>query len=133
MKTLHIMVGLPRSGKSTVARALGYPIVEPDAIRRVLYETPFDNKNEMLVWGLTKTMVQVLFEAGHKDVVLDACNHTHERRRLWYSEDWVIEFHVVNTTKEECIKRAKDLGQHYLVAPIERMHACYEQLEGGEC
>lgn len=30
------MVGLPRSGKSTLASYLGYPIVEPHAIRQVL-------------------------------------------------------------------------------------------------
>lgn len=36
MKTLHMMVGLPRSGKSTVANGLGFPIVEPDAIRRAV-------------------------------------------------------------------------------------------------
>jgi predicted kinase len=133
MNTLHMMVGLPRSGKSTEARKLGYPIVEPDAIRRVLYEKPFDNKNEMLVWGLAKTMVQALFEAGHKDVTLDACNLTNKMRSGWYSEGWFNDYHFVKTSKEECIKRAKDLGQDYLIEVIERMSASYEPLEGEDC
>ena len=37
MKTLHMMVGLPISGKSTIAKGLGFPIVEPDAIRKAVY------------------------------------------------------------------------------------------------
>lgn len=133
MKTLHLMVGLPRSGKSTEAKKLGFPIVEPDAIRRVLYEKPFDEENEMLVWGLAKTMVRALFEAGHKDVILDACNHNHSRRRIWYSEEWILEYHIVKASKEECIKRAKELKQDYLVEVIERIASNYEPLCGEDC
>ena len=133
MNHLHMMVGLPRSGKSTVARKLGYPIVEPDAIRRVLYEQPFDNKNEMLVWGLAKTMVMALFEAGHKDVILDACNHTHERRRVWMSDNWVCKYHLVNTSEEECIKRAKQLKQLYLIPVIKSISVTFDPLEGEHC
>ena len=78
-------------------------------------------------------MVMALFEAGHSDVILDACNHNHERRRIWYSDIWVCDYHVVNTPKEECIRRAKELNQDYLVNVIERMDANWEELEGGNC
>jgi predicted kinase len=37
VKTLHMMVGLPGSGKSTIAKGLGFPIVDPDAIRMAVH------------------------------------------------------------------------------------------------
>ena len=36
-KFLHCMVGLPRSGKSTKAREMGFPIVNPDWFSFTLY------------------------------------------------------------------------------------------------
>lgn len=70
-KTLHLMIGLPRSGKSTLASDLGYPIVEPDAIRQVLHGTPFKPNMEHMVWAMAHLMVESLFEAGHTDVIVD--------------------------------------------------------------
>ena len=133
MKTLHVLVGLPRSGKSTKARELGFPTVEPDAIRRVLYDKPFDGKNEMLVWGLAKTMVESLFSAGHNDVILDAVNHTRERRSVWSSDRWAVKFIVLPALKEECIHRAVRDGREYLIPVIERMAANFEPIEGLDC
>lgn len=112
-QTLHLMVGLPRSGKSTKARELGYPIVEPDAIRMVMHGTPWKPNMESLVWSHAHIMVESLFQAGHEDVIVDATNHTRRRRDEWTSSQWAIRLHVVDTPTEVCIQRAIDTRQGY--------------------
>src|SRR5579872_4606630 len=107
MKKIHIMVGLPRSGKSTKARQLGYPIVNPDSIRLVLHGTPFRKEAEPLVWSIAHTMVEALFNAGHDDVILDATNVSPYRRKEWKSDKWVRMYHVMAANKDLCIARAK--------------------------
>jgi len=132
MKTLHVLIGLPRSGKSTKAKELGFPIVETDAIRRTLYKEPFDPANELLVQGLAKTMIRTLFEC-HDDVTLDEVNHTSARRSQWLSEHWATHFILIKTSKEECIARALAGGRDYLIPIIDRMAANFEPLEGKDC
>ncbi len=121
VKTLHLMIGFPRSGKSTIALNMGFPVVCPDAIRLSIHGTPFRKEAEGIVWGIAKTMVDSLFKAGHKDVVLDACNVTESQRNQWKSDEWKIVYHIVPTSKETCIERAKATGQDYLIDVIERM------------
>jgi predicted kinase len=130
VKTLHMMVGLPRSGKSTKARELGYPIVEPDAIRMVLHGTAWRPNVEPLVWAQARLMVEALFEAGHTDVILDATNHTAEWRKQWESDQWALRYHPVLTDIATCIQRARETGQEYLIPVIERMERDFEPLGG---
>ncbi len=125
-----MMVGLPRSGKSTAAKKLGFPIVSPDSIRVVVHGTPFRASIEPLIWSFAKMMVQSLFETGHNNVILDATNHTVERRVLWESEDWKVKYHVVNTPKDVCITRAIETFQDYLVPVINRMSVDFEPIGG---
>lgn len=131
MNTLHMMVGLPRSGKSTIAKTLGFPIVEPDAIRQALHGTHWREQSEPMVWGIADTMVRALFLAGHNDVVLDAVNHTRGRRAIWESTDWIVKYHLIDTPAETCVSRAKQTGQEYLIPVIYRMAAQFEPL--GNC
>lgn len=120
-KRLHIVVGLPRAGKSTLCRELGFPIVETDAIRKALRCFPFVPSREPEVWELARNMVASLFFAGHTDVILDSTSHTSESRNKWIEYDLV--FYEVRTSKEECQRRAKERDQDYLVPVIERMAA----------
>jgi len=128
MKTLHMMVGLPRSGKSTVARKLGYPIVCPDAIRQALHGTPFRPQAEPMVWGVADTMVRALFEAGHSDVTLDACNCTFRMRGQWLSQLWAVRYYLLDVSAAICKRRAARNGQDHLLAVIDRMAAGFEPL-----
>lgn len=121
MNTLHLMVGLPRSGKSTEAKNLGFPIVEPDAIRLALHGTPWRPEAEPMIWAIAKIMVRSLFLSGHTDVVLDATNHTADNRREWESDEWCIKLHVVDTPVDVCVSRAIATDQEYLIPVIERM------------
>lgn len=129
---LHIMVGLPRSGKSTLAKELGYPIVSPDAIRLAVHGTNWRPETESLVWGIAKTMAESLFIAGHNDVIIDACNHTKERRRIWESPKWVIKYHVVDVDMDVCIARAKSGLKEILVPVIRRIAAAWDPPGMGE-
>lgn len=130
-RVLHMMVGLPRSGKSTKAKELGFPIVEPDAIRKALHGSMWRPEVEPMVWGIADTMVRALFLAGHNDVILDATNHTKERRAKWESVDWAVRYHVVETDEDVCVSRAIACGQDYLVPVIKRMAANFEPV--GNC
>lgn len=120
-KILHCMVGLPRSGKTTKASGMGCPIVCPDAIRLALHGRRFEKLAEDFVWAIAKTMVRALFLAGHDEVVLDATNNTVKRRAMWESDDWETEFHFCQTSKAECIRRARGIGDEEIIATIERM------------
>lgn len=121
MNVLHMMVGLPRSGKSTKAKELGFPVVSLDSIRHSLHGTSWREESEPMVWAIAHIMVESLFDFGHEDVTLDCCNVTSELREKWISHEWVCTFHIVNTPKEICIKRAIECGSEELIPVIERM------------
>lgn len=75
-------------------------------------------------------MVAALFHAGHEMVIVDACHVTQKRRDFWESPGmgdhpewpcWTLALHKFRTSKEECIRRARDVGDEEIVAVIERM------------
>ena len=109
-KTLVMMVGLPYSGKSTYANELSVfydaPIVCPDNIRIALHGHKFIQEAEPMVWSIAKLMVKALFLSGHDYVILDATNLTKFRRSEWYSKNWKIEYRYIDTSHDECIRRA---------------------------
>ncbi len=131
---LFAACGLPRSGKTTRLRALsrdhGAPIVNPDSIRLALHGQRFVPEAERFVWATAHCMVQSLFLAGHPLVLVDATNTTRKRRQEWQSTDWQTVFLVMDTPREECLRRAGDDEQIKLV--IERMAAQWEPLGADE-
>lgn len=126
---LVLTMGLPRSGKSTWARQQGVPIVNADAIRLALHGQAFIGLAEPFVWAIAKVMVRALFIAGHDRIILDATNVTKSRRNEWKSSSWTREYQVFNTSKEECLQRALDTDQDYLVPIIEKMATDWEPLD----
>jgi len=106
MNRLILTVGLPRSGKTTHARTLGFPVVQPDAVRLAVHGQRFLAAAEPLVWGLVDVMVRSLFLAGHDAVVLDATNVSRKRRDQWRGRAWSREFHVLTTPADVCLDRA---------------------------
>lgn len=119
---LIVTIGYPRSGKSTWARATGFPIVCPDAIRLGLHGKAFIKEAEPFVWVTAKLMVKALFLAGHQTVVLDACNVDPKRRAEWSDTDlWQTHYKLVPQSVDVCKERAIACGQDYLVEVIDRM------------
>lgn len=122
--TLLMTVGLPRSGKSTWAKATGLPMVNPDSIRLALYERPFIASCEDMVWTITKYMVKALFIAGHHQVILDATNIKERDRRNFYPQYNVweqVNIIVFRASRELCEKRARQDRKDELLPVIERM------------
>lgn len=126
MKKLIVLVGLPRSGKSTWAREQGFPIVNRDSIRLAHHGQAFIQEAENFITIIEDIMVKSLFEAGAKTVVVDACHTSQRYRNKWQSMmkplGIVVELKYFKTPKEECIQRAIDTEQEYLIPVIERMH-----------
>lgn len=138
MNRLILMVGFPRSGKSTEAWALsqelGAPIVNPDSIHKVIHGTPYRDEANPIVWAVAKTMVRALFEAGHDVVIVDACNNTKQRRREWKdwsSEIWEREYVECSTSAEECVKRLDNTNRN-LTSVIWRMARNHEKVNQEE-
>ncbi len=130
MKKLILMVGLPRSGKTTKARELGFPMVNPDSIRLSIHGERFIADAEPIVWVVAKYMVKSLFLAGHDTVIIDATNTTRKRRDEWLSEDWSVSMIHISTSKEECIRRAENEKDLDIIPIIEKMA---DQLEDPNC
>lgn len=137
-KILILMVGLPRSGKTTAANGLvegqGAVIVNSDLIRKAIHGEAFIPTAEPFVWATAHVMVDALFLAGHHTVILDVCNNTRKRRDEWRHGQWDRrEFVEVTTSAEVCRKRSG--GDIRLMAVIDRMEAQHEPVadEEREC
>lgn len=131
-KILICTVGLPRSGKTTWARSQAWPIVNPDSIRLAIHGQRFVSEAEPFVWATAKAMVRALFLAGHKIVILDACNNSQKRRDEWDSGEWATFFKVIDTPKETCLERARAEGDTEIAEVIERMADKFEPLADDE-
>lgn len=130
---LVALVGLPRSGKSTWAKASGEPVVNPDSIRLALHGRRYVESAEPFVWATAKLMVHSLFLAGHPVVILDATNVTRKRRREWYNEiHWRTVYNVIPTSMDECIRRAQAANDTEIVPVIKRMWEQFEPLDETE-
>jgi predicted kinase len=130
--TLVLTVGLPRSGKSTWARDMDYPIVCPDEIRLALHGKVFIKEAEPYVWAIAHTMVKALFGSRHSHVILDATNLSWGRRDEWRSEDWHRVAKTFRASTKECIKRAERTGRTDLIPVIGRMANGAEWPDAGE-
>jgi len=78
MATLTIMIGFPRSGKSTYVeqqyRATGCAlVVEPDWIRRNILGHQFHKPAEPIIWLIADSFIRIALSQG-RDVLLDGTN-----------------------------------------------------------
>jgi len=123
---LVLLVGLPRSGKSTVAKKLskatGFPVVNRDSVRLAYHGKRFAPEHEGIVNTITTSMVKALFLAGAEGVILDETNIRRDRRRQWHSDAWETRYYHIPTTPEVCKERAIATGQPDLLPVIDRMH-----------
>lgn len=128
---LIMLVGLPRSGKTTWAKrhnqAHGWPVVNPDAIRLAMHGEAGIRSAERLVMAAAELQVRSHFAYGHECVILDAANTTRAQREWWSSSAYLRFFVPLTATPEECLKRAGDEVGLYRV--IREMAAKFEPLE----
>jgi len=127
MGDLLVLVGLPRAGKSTLARRLGFPVVCPDEIRLALHGQPYAPAAEPMVWAIAEVMAKALLGSGAGTVTIDATNCTTERRAFWTRVGGPeVRFAVVEAEPEECVRRALAGGRPDLAPVIERMAAQWD-------
>lgn len=79
MATVYMMIGLPGSGKSYVARRFNCPIVSSDAIRKKLFGNEEDQSHNQEVFNTVHSHIQSYLTNG-KDCVYDATNLSRKRR-----------------------------------------------------
>jgi predicted kinase len=130
-----LTVGLPRSGKTSWAKAMhqkyGYAVVNPDAIRMALGCYPFVASRESEVWHHVKVQVDSLFAFGHSHVILDSPCMRSVYRQQWETTGRFIRLILFDADVETCLKRAEDSNQDYLFKVIEKMAANAEWPQAG--
>lgn len=132
-----LMMGLPYSGKTTLARELsfvhGWPIVSPDAIRVALHGRRFLPAAESMVHTIAETMVRSLLLAGHVGVIVDATHIRREHRDLWRKRgDWYVYVEPMETPVDLCIERALEVGDTEILMVIRDMADDFEELGDDE-
>lgn len=130
------MVGLPRSGKSTIVRGLSKlhnaPIVRRDDIRLALHGQRYQALAEPFVKAISWVMVRALFLSGHQVVIYDETNYSRAARDSVKSPFWTTVFYEVKTPAEVCKERAILTEQPDLLPVIDDMWKRYEPLEEDE-
>ncbi len=143
MNKLIVMVGLPRSGKSTWAKASqearGAPIVCPDAIRLALHGMRFLKIAEPMVWAIAGIMVRALFLAGHSTVIVDGCHVKRSQRDRWQAPvdllvkpAWETWFKWIDTDQQTCLHRAELEKDTEIMPIIDRMTEEFEGIQTDE-
>jgi predicted kinase len=129
--TLISMVGLPRSGKSTICKTLSKelsaPIVNRDAIRLALHGKRYEALAEPMIKAISLVMIRSLFGAGHMIVLNDETNFSRAARD--YNRDdtrWDTCFYWVKTSAAVCKERAIATGQPDLCPVIDDMQSRWE-------
>jgi predicted kinase len=86
------------------------PIVNRDAIRKTIGGSIRYFKEENRVTEIERLMVESLINAGHSEVVIDACHLKLTYRNAWqkFADHRDYEMHVYNvmTSLETCVSRA---------------------------
>ena len=130
MIELHLMRGLPRSGKSTksieLSKNLGAPVASKDAIRLALHGERYLAEREEEVQELSIILLKSLILAGHDKIIIDGCHVDLKRSMDSYRSflnDYDLQFtvHTQCTTAEECNRRAVLTKQEDLIPVIDSM------------
>ncbi|MGE4489535.1 MAG: AAA family ATPase [Kiritimatiellales bacterium] len=118
---LILLVGLPRSGKSTWAAGQNHPVVSRDAIRLQLHGKPFFPEHEEEVSRIEEQTVRDLIAAGHRTVIIDATHFRQEYIDRWKTGEWTVETRIFDTPRTLCIQRAIQSDRPDLVKVIHWM------------
>ena len=123
MNKVYVMVGLPGSGKSTVAKTLDGTLISTDSIREELYGDENIQGDGRLVFSIAFCRAREALERG-ENVIFDATNVSRKARKGVLKATPGAE-HVavfVNTPFEECVKRNRSRVRVVPNEVLERMH-----------
>ena len=108
--TMYLLVGFPRSGKSTWAKENGNDsiIVSNDWVRENILHAPNKKSNDPAIWMITDSTIRIVLSQG-KSVIVDGVNTTVAVRSYFISTANECNANVVivwiKTSIEECIRR----------------------------
>lgn len=136
---LHLITGLPRSGKTTYVKQLAEecsaPVIEDDAVRFALFGKRWWGPGEPQVWSTIRTFVRTLFMQGEELVIIDAASFFVREARDYLVPDtdivWERSITTLNTPKEVCIDRARKTYANLEIV-INHMHEKWEQVTDDE-
>lgn len=131
MGTMYMMIGLPGSGKSTIAneigKELGIPIVSSDEVRKEVTSSEEDFSKDGYIWG--KVIPNKLKSALLKgDVIFDATNlRVRDRNKTKKAIGLEHEYQAiyVDVPLETCIERQ---GNRDRKVPPERIKEMYNEM-----
>lgn len=133
--TLICLMGLPRSGKSTLAKVMSKewraPVVNRDSIRLALHGRRYEKLAEDIVRATAKLMVRALF-AYHDTVIVDETNLKRSTRDFWRDGEWDTAFLHVDTPLNVCIDRARKMNDEDIQPIIHKMYSYTELLADDE-
>jgi predicted kinase len=127
MSRLRIMIGLPRSGKTTWVNSNkeeNEVVVSADTLRELIYGQRWFKEGEPYVWSVRGTILHMLMLQG-VNIIIDETNilirNRSVLRKFAKKYGYVVEYIYVATSKEKCIERAKETEREDLIPIIERM------------
>jgi predicted kinase len=132
-----LMVGLPRSGKSTWIKdnAKNEIVVSNDWIREEILGTHYSKNANAIIWTIADATLRIVLGQG-KDAIYDGVNLTKETRKFYIDlarqYGAKIKIVLVITPLEICMERNKS-GNKLPNDVLEKMANSYERPEPEEC
>lgn len=134
--TLHLLMGLPGAGKSTVARHIetvtGAERLSSDEVRLQLFQRPcFSQSEHDSLYGILDHNVEHLLETGH-DVIYDANLNRHHHRQEKYDlaekYDADVKLWWVDTPRQLAMQRRLDEQDHVLIPEWETPKRMFKRI-----
>lgn len=137
MSTFTLLVGLPRSGKSTwIKENCGNAVVvSNDWIREEILGTHYSKNANAIIWTIADAALRIVLGQG-KDAIYDGVNLTKETRKFYIDlarqYNARIKIVLIITPLEICMERNKN-GNKLPDDVLERMANSYERPDCTEC
>jgi predicted kinase len=125
-----LLVGLPRSGKSTWIQKNGGNaiVVSNDWIREEILGTHYSKNANAIIWTIADAALRIVLGQG-KDAIYDGVNLTKETRKFYIDlarqYGAKIKMVLILTPLETCIERNK-VGQKLPIEVLQKMADSFE-------